>query len=260
MSFPLSLLLVSQSAPTVAPPASPPPAAGGAAADQPSPASPPPATGGAADQPPPASPPPAAGGAAPAAAGGPGMTPLPPPPPAEPTRRIRRGPWRGVGWFGGRAELVVPLGGKQPARGEVVSGGGGLEFGWRMKNFLALRTGMSLAVHDAEVGRVEDVYGNRYTAIEYGQLLGFELLAIRGYLPVTTRFQPYLDAAGGLGLWFPAATDRTEVGGLGRFALGFEGWVSPNFTLGLETAYRLYALDESTGHFLTLGGHLAVHW
>ena len=39
-----------------------------------------------------------------------------------------------------------------------------------------------------------------------------------------------------------------------------DGWVSTNFTLGLDTAYRLFALDDTTGHFLTLGFHLAVHW
>ena len=187
------------------------------------------------------------------------MTPLPPPPPPEAPKNLNRGPWRGPGWFGGRLELIVPIGGQQPAVGKnvVTSGAGALELGWRIRNFVGLHTGLSLAVHDGLVSRTDE-FGN--SGVVYGYLLGLELLGIRGYLPVTGRFQPYLDATGGLGLWYPAGTDRTEVGGLARFALGFDGWVNPNFTLGLDTAYRMYALDDSTGHFLSVGAHLALHW
>jgi hypothetical protein len=135
-----------------------------------------------------------------------------------------------------------------------------VEFGVRPLHWLGLRTAMGLSVLNADVDRLVDVYGHEYTVIDYGHLLSFEVLGVRPYLPVKGRVQPYLDVAGGAAVYFPPGADPAKTAGLGRFAVGFEGWVTPKFTLGCDAAYRLLALRDAMGHALQLAGTLGLHW
>ena len=236
----------------------------GATAEPTSPAPPlnqPPAGG------PPAAEPPPGGGPGIAAEGGAGLTPLPPPPAPEDPSTIAQGPWRGRFWFGARLDLLVPLAGEQPAKGHVVGVGGAFAFGWRINNWLGLHTGLSTVAHSADRVRYLDQFGNTYSGLEYGQLLAFELIGARFYVPLNGAFQPYLDVAGGPALLFQPDSEDAVVGGVGTGGIGFDGWLSPNFSLGADVAYRLIGLaaesddeDETVGHGLRIGAHLGVHW
>ncbi len=188
------------------------------------------------------------------------IVPLPPPPPRAPAAAIPKGPWYGTFWFEIRPDLTVPLGGRQPARGSVVSGGGTVGFGYRPHRLVGLRTALGLTLHDARARRVETVFGDRIHVVDYGQILAFEFLGLRAFAPVHPRFLPYADAAGGMVIWFPADGRPAVPGALLRAAAGFEGWVAPRVTLGVEVAYRMLALSSTFGHALQPSAVLGIHW
>jgi len=188
------------------------------------------------------------------------IVPLPPPPPRAPAAAIPKGPWYGTFWFEIRPDLTVPLGGRQPARGSVVSGGGTVGFGYRPHRLVGLRTALGLTLHDARARRVETVFGDRIHVVDYGQILAFEFLGLRAFAPVHRRFLPYADAAGGMVIWFPADGRPAVPGALLRAAAGFEGWVAPRVTLGVEVAYRMLALSSTFGHALQPSALLGIHW
>jgi hypothetical protein len=192
---------------------------------------------------------------------------LPPPPPSEDPSRLAEGPWRGRYWFGARLDLVVPLAGEQPSKGQVIGIGGSFLFGWRVNNWFGIHSGLSTVAHNADRVRLVDNYGNVYTGIEYGQLLAFEVVGARFYWPLRGAFQPYIDVTGGPALLFLPDRDGAVVGGFGLGGIGFDGWVSPNFTLGVDVDYRLMGFapedddaDGTLGHGLRIGAHLGVHW
>lgn len=196
-----------------------------------------------------------------AAAGGQGYVPLPAPPPPEDPDSIERGPWRGRFWLDMRIDVTAPLGGDRPAKGNVVSGGGTLGFGWRITNWVGLSLGISQLVHDAETFGATDIYGNPVRVYEYGYLTVFDFLVGRFFLPVKGRFQPFVETGGGGALYLPPDPGLAETFGWQiRAGLGFDGWVGRNLTLGMVAAYRLVGLEDSLGHALQVSGAVGVHW
>jgi len=196
-----------------------------------------------------------------AAAGGQGYVPLPAPPPPEDPDSIERGPWRGRFWIDMRIDVTAPLAGDRPAKGNVVSGGGTLGFGWRIKNWVGLTLGISQLVHDAETFTTTDIYGSPIRVRDYGYLTVFDFLVGRFFLPVRGRFQPFLEAGGGGALRLPPSHDeRSDFGWQVRGGIGFDGWVGRNFTLGMVAAYRLVALEDTLGHALQVSGGVGAHW
>lgn len=203
--------------------------------------------------------------------GGQSVTPLPAPPKPLDPAKIRRQPWRGRYWLSFRMLLSGPLAGETPARPGVLSVGGGGDFGWRVNNVLGLGTGLSGQFH----GRTETrEIGTQDTKRINNGMLYWDALFARVFLPLRRRFQPYLEVGGGLARLKYHAVGASGVpeatnyyGGQVRAALGFEGWVSTNVTLGLSALYRLNAFRDLPGHAGWTIGHgmqgaieLGFHW
>jgi hypothetical protein len=198
--------------------------------------------------------------------GGQQMTPLPPPPPPLDASRIRHEPWRGRWWIGLRAGITGPIGGDVPARPNLLTLGGGFDVGWRINNVIGLGMGLSGAIHNRVVVALDP--GDPLKTQLTGRMLYWDALFARFHLPVKRRFQPYIEAGGGL-----ARLARADIGASGksfggqlRGAIGFDGWVSRTITIGVSAVYRLNALRDpvgggwSVGHALQGIVELGLHW
>jgi hypothetical protein len=195
------------------------------------------------------------------------MDPLPSPPPPVPRDRIRKGPWRGRWWAGLRIGLAGPIAGDVPAKPTVGSVSGGFDLGYRVNNWLGIGTGFSGHLQDrAEVEEVTPAGVETRTV--YGDMIFWDPLFARLYLPVKRRFQPFAEVGGGL-----ASYERAEggyiLGGQLRGGVGFDGWVTSNITLGVIANYRLTRLNQKfadgavahpIGHSYQLLFELGFHW
>ncbi len=192
--------------------------------------------------------------------GGQAVAPLPrPPPPLDPAK-MRHQPWRGRWWMAFRVSVGGPLAGERPARPTVLSLGAGADVGWRIGNVLGLGMGLSGHVHN----RLLLDSGSRIVS---GRMLYWDALFARIHVPVWRRIQPYAEIGGGLArLTRPELEDvRFSAGPQMRGALGLEGWVSPNITLGFSTVYRLQALRDTNqawtlGHAMHGVFEVGLHW
>lgn len=197
--------------------------------------------------------------------GGQAMAPLPPPPASLDPGTIRRQPWRGRYWLGLRMGITGPLGGERPGAPAVLSLGGGLDFGWRVNNVLGLGMGISGQVHNRMVFLERDAQtGQEVRRTANGRMLYWDALFARIHLPLKRRFQPYVEIGGGLARLARAEGGRS-FGGQVRTALGLEGWVSTNVTLGFAAQYRLNALKDGdrgvvVGHAMQGTFELGIHW
>lgn len=198
--------------------------------------------------------------------GGQAIAPLPAPPASLDPSTIRRQPWRGRWWLGLRIGINGPIGGDTPARPTVLSLSGGADFGWRVGNVLGLGMGISGQAHNKLRLTVTDGYGDKTKQVFTGQMLYWDALFARIHLPLKGRFQPYLEVGGGLARLARAEGGKTY-GGQMRGALGFEGWVTGNATLGFAATYRLNAMNETphgggwvVGHALAGTFEVGYHW
>jgi hypothetical protein len=191
------------------------------------------------------------------AVGSSGIAPLPPPPPPVPPESIARGRWSGVGWLSVRLLVAGPIAGNPPARPTVISLGGGVEGGWRIRQWIGL--GASFTRQPHEIYR-EDV-PDAPAAITYrGYMSAWDIAFVRLFAPVKGRVDPFLDVGGGLTFFEPARDRPTLMGGSVRASVGFEAWVSRNLTLGLSGIYRANFVDDTVGHAWQAAIDFGVHW
>lgn len=196
------------------------------------------------------------------------VDPLPPPPEALPRAAIRSGPWRGRWWFSLRLGLGGPLpGGQRPARATATSIIGGADLGWRVNNWLGLGTGISDQAHDSEQATINTPSGPE-GRVYYGHMLYWDVLFARVFLPVKRRFQPFAEIGGSLAS-YARPTDGHLLGGALRSGIGFDGWVTPNVTVGAIANYRYTVLEQKfadgsekhpRGHGYQLLFELGFHW
>ena len=195
------------------------------------------------------------------------VDPIPAPPPPLARKDIRSGPWRGRWWFGLRLGLTGPLGGETPARPTIGSVTGGFDLGYRVNNMLGIGTGLTGQLHDRMEITEDTGYGLEKRTV-YGDMIFWDPLFIRVFLPLKRRFQPFAEIGGGL-----AAYDRAEgghiLGGQIRSGVGFEGWLTPNMTLGVIGNYRWTRLNQKfesgedlhpVGHSYQALAELGFHW
>lgn len=188
------------------------------------------------------------------------QAPLPPPPDPVDPRRVSRGPWRGTLWFDFQFDVVYPVGGTRPAEGTIISGGGTVRFGWRIKNWTGIHMGIGGYIHDGESRTFTDASGWTFQAIEYGRMTQWDIFVARFYAPLNGRVQPWLDVGGGALIYQPPFDQGTTWGGHFVSNLGFDGWVATNFSLGLVFGYRLLGLEDEVGHALSSSIALGAHW
>ena len=199
--------------------------------------------------------------------GGTSLAPLPPPPAPVDPAKIRRQPWRGRYWLALRMSITGPVAGVHPAAPSVLALGGGADVGWRIGNVLGLGMGLSGQTHNLRLLESKDLNTGIEGKRTYkGQMLYWDALFARVHLPLKRRFQPYVEAGIGLARLAHAAGGRSY-GPQVRAALGLEGWVSNNLTLGFAGTYRLNALNHVPeregwviGHAMQGTFELGLHW
>ena len=199
--------------------------------------------------------------------GGTSLSPLPPPPAPIDPAKIRRQPWRGRYWLALRMSITGPVAGVHPAAPSVLALGGGADVGWRIGNVLGLGMGLSGQTHNLRLLESKDLNTGIEGKRTYkGQMLYWDALFARVHLPLKRRFQPYVEAGVGLARLAHAAGGRSY-GPQVRAALGLEGWVSNNLTLGFAGTYRLNALNHVPeregwviGHAMQGTFELGLHW
>jgi hypothetical protein len=191
------------------------------------------------------------------AVGSSGIAPLPPPPPPVPPETIARGRWSGVGWLSVRLLVAGPIAGIPPARPTVISLGGGVEGGWRIRQWIALGAAFTRQPH--EIYR-EDLPDTPAVVNYRGYMSAWDVAFVRLFAPVRGRVDPYLDVGGGLAFFEPARSRPTVVGGSIRASVGFEAWVARNLTLGLSGLYRANFVDNTVGHAWQATVDFGVHW
>lgn len=209
----------------------------------------------------PSHPPAPPGEAEPQAWGGVAHTPLPrPPDPADPSTLVSA-PWRGHFWLGIALHASIPVAGRAPARGGVISAAGEITLGWRPQRFLALHTSISTFAHDAALTVVTNDDGAQTEGVSYGRITAFDLLTARVFLPRPRRVEPWAELGAGVGLRrSPLGNSPARAAGLARLGLGVDFWLAPAFTLGISTAYRLTIIGDAVGHGLRAGADLGIHW
>jgi len=191
------------------------------------------------------------------------------PPPLAPldASKIRRQPWRGRYWLGFRMSITGPVAPEHPATPSVLALGGGADVGWRVGNVLGLGMGLSGQTHNLVLLESFDLNTGAEGKRTYkGQMLYWDALFARVHLPLKRRFQPYMEAGIGLARLAHAAGGKSY-GPQVRAALGLEGWVSANVTLGFAGTYRLNALNNVperdgwvVGHAMQGTFELGLHW
>jgi hypothetical protein len=191
------------------------------------------------------------------AVGSSGVAPLPPaPPPVDPSTIARSG-WRGVGWLSLRVLVSGPLYGDAPGRPTVISLGGGVEAGWRIRQWIGLGTSVSRQPH--EIYR-QDVPDAPAVLTRRGYMTGWDLAFVRLFAPVTGRIDPFIDVGGGLAFLDPARDRASVVGGTVRASVGLDAWLTRQLTLGLAGIYRVNFVDDTVGHAWQAALELGLHW
>ena len=163
--------------------------------------------------------------------------------------------------------VTGPVAGVHPAAPSVLALGGGADFGWRVGNVLGLGMGLSGQTHNLKLLESLDLNTGLEGKRTYkGQMLYWDALFARVHLPLKKRFQPYVEAGIGLARLAHAEGGRSY-GPQMRAALGLEGWVSSNVTLGFAGTYRLNALNNVpmrdgwvVGHAMQGTFELGIHW
>jgi hypothetical protein len=210
-------------------------------------------------------------GAPPAAApagfdmGGQSLTPLPPPPAPLDATRIRPSSWRGRYWLGFRLMVTGPVGGEVPARPNLLTLGGGVDFGVRIGNVIGVGMGLSGHIQNRVIASVDTMTGTERRTLS-GRMLYWDALFVRLHAPLKKRFQPFLELGGGLASLNRADDGAKVYGAQARLGLGIEGWVTRSVTLGVNGVYRLTALNDRganrwlVGHAMHGVVELGFHW
>ncbi len=219
------------------------------------PASRPPATGGRAATPVSGGQPSAAEGGARAGA----PQPLPAPPSAEPASALKPHPWRGKGYFAASLSLAGPLAGEAPARGNVLSLGGGIEAGLRVHELFALGMGLQAQPHAIYESYVE--FSNELALLQSRPtLVTWDFVAARFFVPVRGVVQPFGLVSGGIASYelFPVRPER--IGAHVRAGAGIDYWIAPTVSLELSFDYRAVFLRQTVGHMAQFRSAVVVHW
>jgi len=191
------------------------------------------------------------------AVGSSGVAPLPPPPPPVSPSTIARGSWRGIGWLAVSLHGTGPVAGMSPARPSLISLGGGVEGGWRIRQWLALGAAFGRQPH--ELYREYDP--ELLATFSYrGFMSALDVAFVRVYAPIRGRFDPYIDVGGGLSFFNPARDRPNEIGATVRAGAGFDIWVSRTMTLGASGIYRVNFIDTTVGQAWQAALNIGLHW
>jgi hypothetical protein len=182
--------------------------------------------------------------------------PLPAAPP-PPGGRLTRGPFTGRGWFELGATVLHGRG--LPHGRRLTSAGLSGAFGIRPHRNFGVFTAVSTWIGDIQEVEGVDDDGNTVVVATPAPMTAWEILGVRGFLPLRRRIEPSLDLATGMVVERRPFTGR-RVWGAARASAALAVWVAP--TLGLRFAfdYRLHARTAALRHFIGGSAMLSIHF
>ncbi len=190
----------------------------------------------------------------------PELTPLPAAPPREDPSSLRQGSWRGRGWFQIRLDLVAPVAGERPGRGNVTSASGGVQAGWRPLPRLGFGVGLSTFLHDKAAGIAVDSEGGSVEVSDFGRLTLFDVGFVRLFVPTRGRVEPRFDLGAVVGIYRAPWADDPKVVAGARGGVGADVWLGPTFSLEFSVDPRLIVVDGAAGLTLQAGVGATIHW
>jgi hypothetical protein len=138
--------------------------------------------------------------------------------------------------------------------------GWGVDIGYRAQPWLGVGLGFHRQPHDyVEVQLQTDT--TVFVTDATGYLNTYDLLILRGFLPVEGRIQPWVDVAGGMAVLQAALAGRPSgVGGQFRLGAGADFWIQQQISLDLSLHYRLNSVGGGPGHLLRGALGITFHW
>ncbi len=182
--------------------------------------------------------------------------PLPAAPPA-PGGRLTKGPFTGRGWFElGATILHAP---KLPNRLTLTSAGLTGTLGLRPHRNFGAFTSLTTWIGDQPRTQGLDDEGNPTSVPAPAPATAWEILGVRGFLPVRKRLDPSLDLASGLVVERRPLGNRRLWGGV-RVSAGLGVWVAPTLSLRFALDYRLHARVDALRHYFGGTAALSIHF
>lgn len=182
--------------------------------------------------------------------------PLPAPPPA-PGGRLTRGVFTGKGWFElGPTLLYAP---RLPSSRWLLSAGLIGAIGLRPHRNFGVFTSVATWVGDVQQQEGVDEDGVVVLVSAPVPTTAWDVLGVRGFLPVGRRLEPSVDLASGFVVEKRPFTGRRVWGGL-RAALALAVWVAPTLSLRFAADYRVHARVEALRQFVGGSATFSIHF
>ncbi len=180
-----------------------------------------------------------------------------PAPPAAPGGRLTRGVFTGAGWL--ELGVILPYAPRLPGGRQLWSAGLAGALGLRPHRHFGVFTQLATWVGDVDQREGVDDEGVPVIIDAPVATTAWDLLGVRGFLPVGRRLEPSASLATSLVFERRPFSGRRMWGGLWA-SLGLAIWVAPTLSFRISADYRLHARLGSTRHFVGGGLAVAVHF
>lgn len=190
------------------------------------------------------------------AAVGSDVAPLPSPPPA-PGGRLTRGVFTGRGWVEVGVTMLAARG--LPRGRRLLGAGLGGAVGLRLHRNFGVFTQVTTWAGDVERGIGSDVEGNPVAASASVPTTAWDILGVRGFLPVGRRLEPSVGVGSGLVFERRPFTGRQAWGEL-HVDAGLAVWIASTLSLRLGADYRLHARRDALRHYFGGTASFFVHF
>lgn len=179
--------------------------------------------------------------------------PLPSPPPPPPGR-ITRGPFTGSAWLELGAGVLGGFG--LPGDRRMTIAGLMARFGLRPHRNFGVYTGLATWPGDVERTEQVDEEGNVAEVSAAAPIIAWDVLVVRGFLPVARRLELSADLGAGVGFERRPFSGRQVWGSL-IAGVGLDVWLAPTMSARFAVDHRVVArLDAPPRQYP--GGYVAV--
>lgn len=177
--------------------------------------------------------------------------------PAAPGGRLTKGPFTGRGWFElGATVLHAP---RLPNGLTLTSAGLTGTFGLRPHRNFGAFTSLTTWIGDAPLTQGVDENGNATAIASPAPATSWEILGVRGFLPLRRRIEPSMDLASGMVVERRSLGGRRLWGGV-RASAALGVWVAPTLSLRFAFDYRLHARLQELRHYVGGSATLSIHF
>lgn len=179
--------------------------------------------------------------------------PLPPPPPPPPGR-ITRGPFTGSAWLELGAGVLGGFG--LPGGRKMTVGALMARFGLRPHRNFGVYTGIATWPGDVERAVDVDEEGDLSIISAAVPIVAWDVLVVRGFLPVARRLELSLDLGAGAGFERRPFSGRRVWGTL-LAAVGLDVWLAPMLSIRFALEHRVVARTDAPPRQYP-GGYAAI--